>query len=93
MDDGDKEKNLIFNKFDSNRDGKISSTELGEALKALGSVSVEEVQTMMDELDTDRDGYISYEEFTDFYNANRGLMKELAEIFEHNNKLLNEGSD
>ncbi|KAK9052507.1 hypothetical protein SSX86_029136 [Deinandra increscens subsp. villosa] len=82
MDDEDKaEKDRIFGKFDTNGDGKISSDELGEALKTLGSVTPEEVQTMMDELDTDGDKFISYEEFTDFYNANRGLMKDLGKIF------------
>ncbi|KAJ9564372.1 hypothetical protein OSB04_000338 [Centaurea solstitialis] len=81
-DDEDKaERDRIFSKFDANGDGKISSAELGESLKTLGSVTAEEVQTMMDELDTDGDGYISYDEFTDFYNANRGLMKDVAKIF------------
>ncbi|KAI3813449.1 hypothetical protein L1987_18174 [Smallanthus sonchifolius] len=80
MDDDDKAEKE-FNKFDSNGDGKISSNELGDALKTLGSVSPEEVKTMMDELDTDQDGYISYEEFTDFYNANRCLMKDLGKVF------------
>ncbi|KAI7733528.1 hypothetical protein M8C21_005108 [Ambrosia artemisiifolia] len=82
MDDQDKgEIDRIFGKFDANGDGKISSSELGEALKTLGSVTPEEVQTMMEELDTDGDGFISYEEFTSFYNANRGLMKDLGKIF------------
>lgn len=82
MGDEDKEERArIFGKFDGNGDGKISSEELGEALKTLGSVSPEEVQTMMDELDTDKDKFISYEEFTDFYNANKGLMKDLGKIF------------
>ncbi|XP_071704323.1 probable calcium-binding protein CML28 [Rutidosis leptorrhynchoides] len=79
--DGKEECDRIFNKFDINGDGKISSTELGDALKELGSVSEEEVKTMMDELDTDRDGFISYDEFTAFYNANRGLMKDVGKIF------------
>ena len=82
MADEDKEeRDRIFSKFDANGDGKISSVELGESLKTLGSVTAEEVQTMMDELDTDGDGYISYDEFTDFYNANKGLMKDVAKIF------------
>ncbi|KAK9049593.1 hypothetical protein SSX86_016311 [Deinandra increscens subsp. villosa] len=75
------ERDRIFGAFDANKDGKISSAELGESLKKLGSVSAEEVQTMMEELDTDGDGFISYEEFTDFYNANRGLMKDVGKIF------------
>ncbi|CAH1413453.1 unnamed protein product [Lactuca virosa] len=80
-DDDKAECERIFGKFDANGDGKISSAELGESLKTLGSVSAEEVKTMMDELDTDGDGFISKEEFTDFYNANRGLMKDVGKIF------------
>ncbi|KAI3704589.1 hypothetical protein L1987_74814 [Smallanthus sonchifolius] len=70
----------IFKRFDANGDGKISSTELGEALKTLGSVSPEEVQRMMGELDTDGDGFISYQEYMDFCNKNRGLMRDVAKI-------------
>ncbi|KAK1423460.1 hypothetical protein QVD17_18763 [Tagetes erecta] len=82
MADEDKaERDRIFGALDENKDGKISSAELGEALKNLGSVSAEEVKTMMDELDTDGDGFISYEEFTTFYNENRGLMKDVGKIF------------
>ncbi|KAJ1376389.1 EF-Hand 1, calcium-binding site [Sesbania bispinosa] len=71
----------IFQRFDANGDGKISSSELGEALKALGSVTAEEVQRMMEEIDTDGDGFISYEEFTEFARANRGLVRDVAKIF------------
>ncbi|CAN1188730.1 Polcalcin Syr v 3, partial [Linum perenne] len=48
----------IFKHFDLNGDGKISATELGNCLKTLGSVTVEEVKRMMDEIDTDGDDYI-----------------------------------
>ncbi|KAG4955172.1 hypothetical protein JHK87_040766 [Glycine soja] len=71
----------IFKRFDANGDGQISSAELGEALKALGSVTAEEVKRMMEEIDTDGDGYISYQEFTEFAKANRGLVKDVAKIF------------
>lgn len=71
----------IFKRFDSNGDGKISATELGDALKTLGSVTPEEVKSMMKEIDTDGDGYISYEEFTAFARYNRGLIKDVAKIF------------
>ncbi|KAK4751931.1 hypothetical protein SAY87_020729 [Trapa incisa] len=71
----------VFKRFDANGDGKISSSELGEALRNLGSVTSDEVQRMMAEIDTDGDGFISYEEFTDFARANRGLMKDVAKIF------------
>ncbi|KAE9449525.1 hypothetical protein RHGRI_028911 [Rhododendron griersonianum] len=71
----------IFRRFDENSDGKISAKELKEALKALGSVSAEEVARMMGEIDTDGDGFISFAEFTAFALANRGLMKDVAKIF------------
>ncbi|KAI5684370.1 hypothetical protein M9H77_05598 [Catharanthus roseus] len=71
----------IFKRFDANGDGRISAAELGDSLKTLGCVSAEEVKRMMAEIDTDGDGFISYQEFNDFASANRGLMKDVAKIF------------
>lgn len=71
----------IFKKFDANGDGKISSSELGDSLKALGSATAEDVKKMMEEIDTDGDGYISYQEFEDFAKNNRGLIKDVAKVF------------
>ncbi|XP_073157734.1 polcalcin Ole e 3 [Henckelia pumila] len=71
----------IFKRFDANGDGKVSSSELGDVLKTLGSVTTEEVQRMMAEIDTDGDGFISFEEFVDFAKANRGLVKDVAKLF------------
>ncbi|KAI8541944.1 hypothetical protein RHMOL_Rhmol08G0100100 [Rhododendron molle] len=75
------EREQIFRRFDTNGDGKISSTELGDALKALGSVTADEVKRMMVEIDTDGDGFISFEEFISFARANKGLVKDVAKIF------------
>ncbi|KAG8384166.1 hypothetical protein BUALT_Bualt04G0089900 [Buddleja alternifolia] len=71
----------IFKRFDANGDGKISATELGDALKMLGCVTAEEIKHMMDEIDTDKDGYISFQEFMEFARANRGLVRDVAKIF------------
>ncbi|KAL8044733.1 hypothetical protein ABFX02_08G065100 [Erythranthe guttata] len=71
----------LFKSFDANGDGKISAVELGEALQKLGSVTSEEVQRMMAEIDTDGDGCISYQEFDEFARANKGLVKDVAKLF------------
>lgn len=71
----------IFKKFDANGDGKISSSELGEALRTLGSTSSDEIRYMMAELDTDSDGYIDFSEFVAFCKDNPGLMKDVAKVF------------
>lgn len=75
------DRDRIFKHCDTNGDGKVSATELGEALKALGSVSAEEVEQMMAELDTDGDGFISFDEFTEFAKANRNLIRDVAKVF------------
>ncbi|XP_077241094.1 calcium-binding EF-hand family protein [Tasmannia lanceolata] len=71
----------IFKRFDTNGDGKISSTELGDALRTLGSASPAEIQRMMAEIDTDGDGYIDFKEFTAFHRANTGIMKDISKNF------------
>ncbi|KAK7305712.1 hypothetical protein VNO77_43622 [Canavalia gladiata] len=78
----DEEVRKIFNKFDKNGDGKISSTELKELMAALGSKTTsEEVRRMMAELDQNGDGYIDLKEFGDFHCAG-GDSRELREAFE-----------
>lgn len=57
----------IFNKFDKNGDGKISSSEVINSLGELGTkISTEEVHCMMQEFDKDGDGHIDLDEFVDF---------------------------
>ncbi|XP_058108180.1 calcium-binding protein CML24-like [Magnolia sinica] len=58
----------IFNRFDSNGDGKISTEELGSVLHALGSSTAPpDLQRMMAEMDSDGDGAIDLNEFEDFF--------------------------
>jgi len=75
----------VFRKFDSNGDGKISKSELSSVMGALGcSGAEEEIDRMMKEADTDKDGFISLEEFVDAntknINANR-VMRDLENAF------------
>ncbi|WP_171526369.1 EF-hand domain-containing protein, partial [Acinetobacter indicus] len=78
----------VFNKFDANGDGMISVTEPADVLKALGSyTSMEEVSCMMEEIDTDKDGFINLEEFSNFCKGSSSLggdggVQELRDAFE-----------
>lgn len=63
----------VFRKFDSNGDGKISLSELGAILNALGTkTSAEEVRRIMLEVDTDGDGFIDMKEFAAFHCPSDG---------------------
>uniref|UniRef100_A0A7N0U834 EF-hand domain-containing protein n=1 Tax=Kalanchoe fedtschenkoi TaxID=63787 RepID=A0A7N0U834_KALFE len=54
----------VFERFDVNGDGKISSSELGAMITSLGQTATEEeIQRMIIEADKDGDGFISLEEF------------------------------
>ncbi|XP_073016699.1 calcium-binding allergen Ole e 8-like [Primulina eburnea] len=87
----------VFQRFDSNGDGKISKEELSGVLEALGSsTSAEEVAKMMAEIDTDKDGHINLEEFAAFckddadpYNSAEKELKEAFELYDqdHDGKI------
>ncbi|XP_060205462.1 calcium-binding allergen Ole e 8-like [Lycium barbarum] len=74
----------VFQRFDTNGDGMISAEELSGVINALGSdTSPEEAARMMDEIDSDRDGFISLQEFAEFCKGGGdGGVKELREAFD-----------
>ncbi|CAO3649217.1 unnamed protein product [Cunninghamella blakesleeana] len=54
----------VFNTFDYNHDGFISISKLDKVMKKLGeNLSKQELQDMINEADTNRDGCIDFEEF------------------------------
>ena len=64
MQDPYQELKEAFQRFDMNRDGKISATELGSVLRSLGdNPSDEELILMVKEVDRDGDVFIDLEEF------------------------------
>ncbi|KAK4263385.1 hypothetical protein QN277_028803 [Acacia crassicarpa] len=83
----DSEVRAIFNKFDKNGDGKISSDELMEILQTLGTKTTpEEVNRMMNEIDKDSDGFIDFKEFAEFHcsgpKASADADKDLRDAFD-----------
>jgi Ca2+-binding EF-hand superfamily protein len=54
----------IFTKYDTSRDGRVSTNELGSMLGSLDiDLSPDQLQTMMEEADPDGSGQIEFEEF------------------------------
>ncbi|PWA40405.1 Calcium-binding EF-hand [Artemisia annua] len=84
----------IFNRFDTNGDGKISEDELINVLKSLGSdTSSEDVKRILTETDTNSDGFISLDEFVVFCKGIAGEsdgdglndLKEAFKLYDQDN--------
>ena len=59
-----KELQEVFDQFDKDKDGKISSKELENAMQSMGqNPTVDEVNQMMQEVDLNQDGKIDFDEF------------------------------
>ncbi|XP_073157919.1 calmodulin-like protein 30 [Henckelia pumila] len=65
----------VFNKFDTNKDGKISPEEYKAILKALGKKNLltREVQKIFEVADLDGDGYIDFHEFVEVQKKGGGV--------------------
>ena len=66
-----KEKEIkdIFDKYDSNRDGNVTSDELANILKAINlDVSDEEIKEIIEELELEGNNEINYENFVSIVN-------------------------
>ncbi|KAK7362643.1 hypothetical protein VNO77_04761 [Canavalia gladiata] len=64
----------VFDKFDSNKDGKISQQEYKATMRALGMEnSVHEVPHIFKVVDLDGDGFINFKEFMEAQNKGGGI--------------------
>ena len=67
----DKKENYksFFDKYDSNRDGNVTSDELANILKAINiNVSDEEIKEIIEELELEGNNEINYEDFVSIVN-------------------------
>lgn len=78
-DSGDLRK--VFDRFDANRDGYISLTELQSVLRSLGCPT-DEAAAMMAAADGDGDGFISFEEFLSANTAGASSARCLEDLRE-----------
>ncbi|KAF2321195.1 hypothetical protein GH714_035312 [Hevea brasiliensis] len=64
----------VFNKFDSNKDGKISQQEYKATLRALGQENmIGEVPKIFQVVDMDGDGFIDFTEFVEAQKKGGGI--------------------
>ncbi len=78
-DDEIKEEIELFNSFDSNNDGYITKKELKKGLYKLGKRTDEEVDQIMESMDTDKNGAINFNEFISA-TLNSGISKDYERI-------------
>lgn len=81
----------VFQRFDKNKDGKISIDELKDVIGALSpNASQEETKSMMKEFDLDGNGYIDLDEFVALFQLkqedggdnNNSEIRDLKEAFD-----------
>merc|ERR1711987_16201 len=60
----------LFRKFDANGSGEIDMREIGILIKSLGlNMGAEEINNAMVDLDKDRNGSISFDEFWNWFQS------------------------
>lgn len=73
----------VFARFDADNDGKISALELRSYFGSIGEyMSHQEAQGVIDDLDTDGDGFINFEDFMRLVKGNDDENEDVKAAFE-----------
>ncbi|KAK1410264.1 hypothetical protein QVD17_36799 [Tagetes erecta] len=77
----------VFDKFDKNKDGKISKEEYGSAMGLLGNKTGKlEVSKAFQAIDTDGDGFVDFDEFMEAQKSDGGVgtgdIKSAFKVFD-----------
>jgi Ca2+-binding EF-hand superfamily protein len=72
----------VFNTFDRNQSGTLELTELEAVGRDLGTeLTAEEVEIAFNDIDTDKDGHISWEEFSTWWlKGRKGRSKLMRKL-------------
>jgi len=78
----------VFRYFDMDEDGKISAFELRRYFGSIGEcISQEDVQEVIDELDSDKDGMLDFGDFVKLMDCKKeggdDDLRKVFEMFEH----------
>uniref|UniRef100_A0A7C8Z867 2-alkenal reductase (NAD(P)(+)) n=1 Tax=Opuntia streptacantha TaxID=393608 RepID=A0A7C8Z867_OPUST len=73
----------VFQHFDMDKDGKISSFELRRYFASVGErMSEEDAQGVIEELDSDKDGMLNFHDFVKLMDSKEGADDDLKKVFE-----------
>jgi len=71
---------MAFEKFDLDKNGKINPEELRKLLGGGSLVPMDEVESIIEQADTDRDGELDFEEILVYVKQARGRDNALASL-------------
>ncbi|XP_060075621.1 uncharacterized protein LOC132555282 [Ylistrum balloti] len=67
---------VIFGNFDDTNEGKVPKTKIKRRLRMMGFDVDDDMSKSIDEIDTDKDGYVSYAEFLTKHLKSKGFVSQ-----------------